>query len=212
MSQSMRSDQFQSSPPPQGQAPELSMDPAVQQVVAERNGLRSQNDQLWKIIEKQRIIIQNLQKDVAKVTAERDQLRQSAAGVSPPVSAPKSSSSSSLACEQDHLSQTSLESAPSQPNGQSPYNYPPSHQPPHQQYQPQPYQPQPYQPQPYQPLNHQQQPPSSKRTGDRRAQDSDTNLESSLVANGERDPELASGFNPNSSFSSTASSSTEHRQ
>ncbi|KAG9325610.1 hypothetical protein KVV02_000635 [Mortierella alpina] len=217
MSQSMRSDQFQSSPPPQGQgqAPELSMDPAVQQVVSERNGLRSQNDQLWKIIEKQRIIIQNLQKDVAKVTAERDQLRQSAAGVSPPVSAPKSASSSSLVCEQDPLSQTSLESASSQPNGQSPYSYPqphqPPHQPPHQQYQPQPYQPQPYQPQPYQP-QHQQQPPSSKRSGDRRAQDSDTNLESSMAANGERDPELASGFNPNSSFSSTASSSTEHRQ
>ncbi|CAO3574636.1 unnamed protein product [Mortierella alpina] len=218
MSQSMRSDQFQSSPPPQGQgqAPELSMDPAVQQVVSERNGLRSQNDQLWKIIEKQRIIIQNLQKDVAKVTAERDQLRQSAAGASPPVSAPKSSSSSSLACEQE------LESAPSQPNGQSPYSYPQPHQPPHQQYQPQPYQPQPYQPQPYQPQpyqpqpyqpqHHQQQPPTSKRAGDRRPQDSDTNLESSLAANGERDPELASGFNPNSSFSSTASSSTEHRQ
>ncbi|KAF9988735.1 hypothetical protein BGZ75_008671 [Mortierella antarctica] len=214
----MRSDQFQSSPPPQGQgqAPELSMDPAVQQVVSERNGLRSQNDQLWKIIEKQRIIIQNLQKDVAKVTAERDQLRQSAAGVSPPVSAPKSASSSSLVCEQDPLSQTSLESASSQPNGQSPYSYPQPHQPPHQQYQPQPYQPQPYQPQPYQPQpyqpQHQQQPPSSKRSGDRRAQDSDTNLESSLAASGERDPELASGFNPNSSFSSTASSSTEHRQ
>ncbi|KAF9573398.1 hypothetical protein EC968_008580 [Mortierella alpina] len=215
MSQSMRSDQFQSSPPPQGQgqAPELSMDPAVQQVVAERNGLRSQNDQLWKIIEKQRIIIQNLQKDVAKVTAERDQLRQSAAAVSPPVSAPKSSSSSSLACEQDHLSQSSLESAPSHPNGQSPYNYPQSHQPPHQQYQPQPYQPQPYQPQPYQPQHHpHQQPPGSKRSGDRRAQDGDANLESPLPANGERDPELVSGFNPNSSFSSTASSSTEHRQ
>ncbi|KAK3840000.1 MAG: hypothetical protein JOS17DRAFT_678200 [Linnemannia elongata] len=50
----------------------------VQQILAERNSLRSQNDQLWKIIEKQRVIIQNLQKDVSKVTAERDSLRQSA--------------------------------------------------------------------------------------------------------------------------------------
>ncbi|RUS15397.1 hypothetical protein BC937DRAFT_92518 [Endogone sp. FLAS-F59071] len=36
--------------------------------------LRNQNESLWKIIEKQRVIIQNLQKDVAKLTAERDNL------------------------------------------------------------------------------------------------------------------------------------------
>ncbi|KAI8976777.1 hypothetical protein BDB01DRAFT_844401 [Pilobolus umbonatus] len=34
--------------------------------------LRSQNDQLWKIIEKQRLMIQNLQKDNVRLSAERD--------------------------------------------------------------------------------------------------------------------------------------------
>ncbi|KAF9109161.1 hypothetical protein BGX27_007939 [Mortierella sp. AM989] len=61
---------------PQGQASDIGGDAALQQ---ERNSLRSQNDQLWKIIEKQRIIIQNLQKDVAKISAERDLLRRYAA-------------------------------------------------------------------------------------------------------------------------------------
>ncbi|KAF9951758.1 hypothetical protein BGZ72_006782 [Mortierella alpina] len=75
MSQSGRSDQSLS----QGQAPDLTSEAALQQVLSERNALRSQNDQLWKLIEKQRIIIQNLQKDVAKVTAERDLLRHFAA-------------------------------------------------------------------------------------------------------------------------------------
>ncbi|KAI8988323.1 hypothetical protein BDF20DRAFT_855141 [Mycotypha africana] len=37
--------------------------------------LRSQNDQLWKIIEKQRIMIQNLQKDNVRLAAERDGLQ-----------------------------------------------------------------------------------------------------------------------------------------
>ncbi|KAF9170197.1 hypothetical protein BGX20_009312 [Mortierella sp. AD010] len=72
---STRSDQSLS----QGQASDLGSDAALQQVITERNSLRSQNDQLWKIIEKQRIIIQNLQKDVAKVVAERDLLRRYAA-------------------------------------------------------------------------------------------------------------------------------------
>ncbi|KAF9901176.1 hypothetical protein EC991_006432 [Linnemannia zychae] len=63
-----------------GQASPLdsaSVDPAaaLQQITNERNSLRSQNDQLWKIIEKQRSIIQNLQKDVAKLSSERDLLR-----------------------------------------------------------------------------------------------------------------------------------------
>ncbi|KAG0210193.1 hypothetical protein BGX33_005099, partial [Mortierella sp. NVP41] len=61
-----------------GQAPTLDStdpDPALQQITAERNSLRSQNDQLWKIIEKQRSIIQNLQKDIAKLSSERDLLR-----------------------------------------------------------------------------------------------------------------------------------------
>ncbi|KAF9124361.1 hypothetical protein BGW39_008250 [Mortierella sp. 14UC] len=55
----------------------VSVDPAaaLQQITNERNSLRSQNDQLWKIIEKQRSIIQNLQKDVAKLSSERDLLR-----------------------------------------------------------------------------------------------------------------------------------------
>ncbi|KAF9194265.1 hypothetical protein BGZ51_000425 [Haplosporangium sp. Z 767] len=75
MSQSTRSDQSLS----QGTAPDMTSEAALQQVTTERNSLRSQNDQLWKIIEKQRIIIQNLQKDIAKVTAERDLLRHLAA-------------------------------------------------------------------------------------------------------------------------------------
>ncbi|KAK3819762.1 MAG: hypothetical protein J3Q66DRAFT_281282 [Benniella sp.] len=54
---------------------DLSTEAALQQVTTERNSLRSQNDQLWKIIEKQRIIIQNQQKDIAKLTTERDLLR-----------------------------------------------------------------------------------------------------------------------------------------
>ncbi|KAK4517643.1 uncharacterized protein ATC70_000983 [Mucor velutinosus] len=37
--------------------------------------LRSQNDQLWKIIEKQRVMIQNLQKDNVRLSAERDGLQ-----------------------------------------------------------------------------------------------------------------------------------------
>ncbi|KAI8604218.1 hypothetical protein EDD21DRAFT_301120, partial [Dissophora ornata] len=53
----------------------MSSDAALQQVTTERNSLRSQNDQLWKIIEKQRIIIQNLQKDITKISSERDLLR-----------------------------------------------------------------------------------------------------------------------------------------
>jgi len=61
-----------------GQA-DLSTEAALQQVTTERNSLRSQNDQLWKIIEKQRIIIQNQQKDIAKLTTERDLLRHLAA-------------------------------------------------------------------------------------------------------------------------------------
>lgn len=70
MSQSTLSDSLS-----QGQGPESNGDAALQQVITERNSLRAQNDQLWKIIEKQRIIIQNLQKDVAKATTERDLLR-----------------------------------------------------------------------------------------------------------------------------------------
>ncbi|CAM0141385.1 unnamed protein product [Umbelopsis sp. WA50703] len=39
------------------------------------DSLQGQNDQLWKIIEKQRLIIQNLQKDLTRMTAERDQFQ-----------------------------------------------------------------------------------------------------------------------------------------
>ncbi|KAI8362011.1 hypothetical protein B0O80DRAFT_493043 [Mortierella sp. GBAus27b] len=73
MSHSTRAELFS-----QGQ--DLSTEAALQQVTTERNSLRSQNDQLWKIIEKQRSIIQNLQKDVAKLTTERDLLRHHLAG------------------------------------------------------------------------------------------------------------------------------------
>ncbi|GJJ78496.1 RalA-binding protein 1 [Entomortierella parvispora] len=78
MSQSTRSDsssQGHGHSHESAQAPLQDVDVALQQVTAERNSLRSQNDQLWKIIEKQRIIIQNLQKDLAKAVAERDLLR-----------------------------------------------------------------------------------------------------------------------------------------
>src|SRR5438874_2611872 len=72
-------------PPPQtasSQVPEtarviLSQDggaEASQQIIAERNALRLQNDQLWKIIEKQKSVIHNLQKDNQKLAFERDRL------------------------------------------------------------------------------------------------------------------------------------------
>src|ERR1051325_5030952 len=48
--------------------------PYLQQVLNERNLLRSQNDQLWKIIEKQKVVINNLQKDNQRITNERDRL------------------------------------------------------------------------------------------------------------------------------------------
>ncbi|KAI9230342.1 MAG: hypothetical protein DHS80DRAFT_28955 [Piptocephalis tieghemiana] len=52
-----------SSAPGQQQQPHLADLPSVlQKVVAERDALRAQNDQLWKIIEKQRTAIQQLQK------------------------------------------------------------------------------------------------------------------------------------------------------
>lgn len=40
----------------------------------ESSHLRSQNDQLWKIVEKQRVMIQNLQKENARLSADRDSL------------------------------------------------------------------------------------------------------------------------------------------
>ncbi|CAJ0747943.1 11976_t:CDS:10 [Entrophospora sp. SA101] len=46
----------------------------LQQVINERNLLRSQNDQLWKLIEKQKIMIKNLQTDAQKLTNDRDKL------------------------------------------------------------------------------------------------------------------------------------------
>jgi len=78
MSQSTRSDsssQGHGHSHGPAQVPLQDVDAAMQQITTERNSLRSQNDQLWKIIEKQRIIIQNLQKDLAKAAAERDLLR-----------------------------------------------------------------------------------------------------------------------------------------
>src|SRR6266542_1809863 len=49
-------------------------EPYLQQVINERNLLRSQNDQLWKIIEKQKSVITNLQKDNQRIASERDRL------------------------------------------------------------------------------------------------------------------------------------------
>lgn len=49
--------------------------PAVNYGPDEIPHLRSQNDQLWKIIEKQRVMIQNLQKDNVRLSAERDGLQ-----------------------------------------------------------------------------------------------------------------------------------------
>lgn len=177
MSQSTRSDQSQ------GMATEMMMsDAALQQVTSERNSLRSQNDQLWKIIEKQRVIIQNLQKDVAKVSAERDLLR---------ASMPALTSGSSDASAHAPLSE----------GGQPSFEQDLPHMP-HQ-----------YQSQPNGHHLPQQGHPSSKRSMDRKPQEVDSAaLELSGYAGGERESELASGFNPNSSFSSTTSSTTDYRQ
>ncbi|KAF9187433.1 hypothetical protein BGZ51_001280 [Haplosporangium sp. Z 767] len=165
----------------QGMAPEPGNDSMQQQVIQERNSLRAQNDQLWKLVEKQRVMIQNLQKDVAKVTAERDQLRQSASvAADTPVSLPSSMSASSE--QEDHCNGSV------QTNGNN-HQYQQQHQ--QQQHQ------------------HQQQ-YTSQRSGERRPQENESLSESMTPMNGERDPEQASGFNPNSSFSST-SSSTEYR-
>ncbi|CAG8541157.1 11675_t:CDS:2 [Ambispora leptoticha] len=46
----------------------------VEEVIKERNNLRSQNDQLWKIIEKQKQIINNLQNDNKKLAYEKERL------------------------------------------------------------------------------------------------------------------------------------------
>ncbi|RKP39450.1 hypothetical protein BJ085DRAFT_38322 [Dimargaris cristalligena] len=45
--------------------------PRFQQLLTERNALKSQNEQLWKIIEKQRVIIQQLQKVSEKRPSSR---------------------------------------------------------------------------------------------------------------------------------------------
>ncbi|KAF9928814.1 hypothetical protein FBU30_002085 [Linnemannia zychae] len=159
MAQNTRSDQGMPQIQ-QGQTMDMSLnnEATIQQILNERNSLRSQNDQLWKIIEKQRVIIQNLQKDVTKITAERDFLRQSA----------------TTAVNSNSLhDQTSYE-----PNG--------------------------YYPSIGQQQQQQQQHPS-KRSMERKAHDNDIN------GNTERELEQASGFNGDTSFSSTTSSH-EHRQ
>lgn len=162
----------------QGQAPlDMNNEATVQQILAERNSLRSQNDQLWKIIEKQRVIIQNLQKDVSKVTAERDSLRQSA---------------SAVLNNNNHSNNTSPPSSSSdhthEPNGYLPPNGQP-HQHQHQHHHNQ-----------QQQQQQQHYPSNSKRSMERKAHDNDTN------GNTERELELASGFNGDTSFSSTNSS------
>ncbi|CAI2178590.1 10061_t:CDS:2, partial [Funneliformis geosporum] len=47
---------------------------SLSQVITERNQLRSQNDQLWKLIEKQKSVIDNLQKENQKLANERERL------------------------------------------------------------------------------------------------------------------------------------------
>jgi RalA-binding protein 1 len=44
-------------------------------ILGERNTLSSQNSQLWKIIEKQRGMYNNLHKELDRVKAERDRLQ-----------------------------------------------------------------------------------------------------------------------------------------
>lgn len=57
--------------PPQAPPPQSSLNYGQDEIPH----LRSQNDQLWKIIEKQRVMIQNLQKDNVRLSAERDGLQ-----------------------------------------------------------------------------------------------------------------------------------------
>ncbi|KAF9083608.1 hypothetical protein BGX29_003041, partial [Mortierella sp. GBA35] len=173
MSQTIRSDQ---GPPQnhQGQALDMNNEATIQQVLAERNSLRSQNDQLWKIIEKQRVIIQNLQRDVAKVTAERDTLRQSA-------NTSSNNNSNNCIPTPDHTHE---------PNGYPQSNGQHHHHHHHHQQQQQQQQQQPQYP--------------SKRSMERKAHDNDA------AGNIERELEQASGFNGDTSFSSTTSS-LEHR-
>lgn len=47
---------------------------AVRQLLSDKHSLASQNAQLWKLIEKQRLIIHNLQRDCQKLAGERDAL------------------------------------------------------------------------------------------------------------------------------------------
>ncbi|KAG0098483.1 hypothetical protein BGZ93_011386, partial [Podila epicladia] len=164
MSHSSRSDQSQSQP---SQGDLISNDPAIQQIISERNSLRAQNEQLWKIIEKQRVIIQNLQKDVSKITAERDLLRSSSGQES------GNSSNSGHHHQQQH--------PPQQSNYTNPSGYQPATQ--------------------YQPSLHSKR---SMERGDKRAQESHG---ASEPASYDKEPELASSFNPNASFTSTISTS-----
>ncbi|CAG8450432.1 16606_t:CDS:2 [Acaulospora morrowiae] len=57
-----------------GQDGGVNIEANLQQLINERNLLRSQNDQLWKIIERQKTVITNLQKDNQKLGYERDRL------------------------------------------------------------------------------------------------------------------------------------------
>ncbi|CAG8583371.1 8871_t:CDS:2 [Paraglomus brasilianum] len=53
---------------------DTNVETALQQAVNERIFLRTQNDQLWKIIEKQKAVIHNLQKDNQKLAYDKDRL------------------------------------------------------------------------------------------------------------------------------------------
>lgn len=64
----------QQQPQQQGSSSNATPPPVINYGQDEIPHLRSQNDQLWKIIEKQRVMIQNLQKDNVRLSAERDGL------------------------------------------------------------------------------------------------------------------------------------------
>ncbi|KAL1925300.1 uncharacterized protein VTP21DRAFT_183 [Calcarisporiella thermophila] len=60
-----------STPEPPAEKP---ADNQLQQLLKEKNALRQQNDSLWKIIEKQRNVLQNLQREIQRIAGERDEV------------------------------------------------------------------------------------------------------------------------------------------
>ncbi|KAF9200907.1 hypothetical protein BGZ49_008861 [Haplosporangium sp. Z 27] len=159
---------------PYPQAPTTDSSNDLEQLIAERNSLRSQNDQLWKIIEKQRVIIQNLQKDVTKLTAERDLLSQASTG---------GSASSDQGYHQHQHPNGNINDNHNQSNA---YHH---HQQPHQQ-----------------PHHH-----HSKRSMEKRLQESNSASDQANVESHERESEPASGIKPNASISTSDHGQQLHR-